>query len=61
MKDNVIQDGKWEFNEEVANCFEDMLQRSIPQYDIMRKTTFELASSFLENKKWFSLLDIGIS
>lgn len=61
MRDNVIQEGKWVFDEEVANCFEDMLQRSIPQYDVMRKTTFELASPFLENKKWFSLLDIGCS
>lgn len=61
MKDNVMPKGKWVFDEEVANCFEDMLSRSIPQYDVMRKTTFELASSFLENKKIFSLLDIGCS
>lgn len=61
MKDNVMPEGKWVFDEKVANCFEDMLQRSIPQYDIMRKTTFELASSFLEDKKIFSLLDIGCS
>lgn len=61
VKDNVMPEGKWVFDEEVANCFEDMLQRSIPQYDVMRSTTFDLASSFLKNKRKFSLLDIGCS
>jgi tRNA (cmo5U34)-methyltransferase len=61
MKDNIISEGKWVFDEEVANCFEDMLQRSIPQYEIMRKLTFELGSFFLKDKKWFSLLDVGCS
>ena len=37
-KDNIMQNGKWKFNEEVSNCFEDMLERSIPQYETMRQT-----------------------
>lgn len=61
IRDNVVPKDKWVFDEEVAECFEDMLQRSIPQYEIMRKSTFELASSFLEDKRKFSLLDIGCS
>lgn len=61
IRDNIVPKDKWVFDEEVADCFEDMLQRSIPQYEIMRKATFELATSFLENKKKFSLLDIGCS
>ena len=28
--DNVSMDGKWEFNSEVAKCFANMLERSIP-------------------------------
>ena len=35
MKDNILVDKKWEFDSNVADCFEDMLSRSIPQYDVM--------------------------
>ena len=28
--DNVVPKDKWEFDESVAECFEDMLTRSIP-------------------------------
>lgn len=30
MKDNVKPGEKWEFNEDVAACFANMLERSIP-------------------------------
>ena len=63
MKDNLIQkeNSKWEFNKEVTDCFEDMLSRSIPQYDIMRSTVTDLARSILEKKENFSCLDLGCS
>lgn len=46
-KDSVMPEGKWAFDSEVTGCFEDMLRRSIPQYEVMRSTTAELAASFL--------------
>ena len=63
MKDNLIQkeNSKWEFNKEVTDCFEDMLSRSIPQYDIMRNTVTDLAKSILKEKESFSCLDLGCS
>ena len=63
MKDNLIQkeNSKWEFNKEVTDCFEDMLSRYIPQYDIMRNTVTDLAKSILKEKESFSCLDLGCS
>lgn len=66
-KDAVyVKEGeKWSFNEGVADCFEDMLERSIPQYQVMRKAVFDLASykikDSIENGRVFSMLDIGCS
>jgi tRNA (cmo5U34)-methyltransferase len=42
-----IPDNKWAFDESVTACFEDMLQRSIPQYDIMRQAVFTLGCHFV--------------
>ena len=36
MKDQVMPEGKWEFNQEVTDCFDEMLERSIPAYNDMR-------------------------
>lgn len=33
---HLPQGDKWEFDAGVTECFEDMLRRSIPQYDVMR-------------------------
>ena len=64
-EDNVIAPEKWEFDEAVANCFENMLERSIPQYSIMRKSVADLAYSIIaENdvkKSVYQVLDIGCS
>ena len=43
MDDKVIPEGKWQFNGEVANCFDGMLRRSIPQIDVMRQAVTDLA------------------
>lgn len=62
--DNVIPKDKWEFDESVANCFENMLERSIPQYDVMRKSVTDLAYSVINSrprKEVFQLLDVGCS
>lgn len=62
--DNVVPKEKWEFDKSVADCFENMLSRSIPQYDIMRDSVASLASDVLNYqsiKENFDILDIGCS
>lgn len=51
--------GKWEFDESVTNVFDDMLRRSIPQYDVMRQTVTEIAATFAEPKT--HIVDLGCS
>lgn len=65
MKDNIMPEGKWEFDKNVTDCFEDMLSRSIPQYDLMRESSANLAYDVVKNSKHkkesFNILDIGCS
>lgn len=58
-KDEILPDGNWEFDDEVTACFDDMLSRSIPQYDMMRKIVSEMASNFLRSNT--NVIDIGCS
>jgi len=63
-KDKVMPEGKWEFDAEVAESFEDMLIRSIPQYDVMRDTVFNLVKYFIGDEfkiKFPTIMDIGSS
>lgn len=60
-KDNVVPKDKWEFNESVADCFENMLERSIPQYDVMRESVVQMSDIFLQKSKYPLLVDIGCS
>ena len=57
--DQTVPAGAWEFDESVTQVFDDMLQRSIPQYDAMRQTVFELASTFLTEDD--TVVDLGCS
>lgn len=62
--DNVEPGEKWEFDESVTNCFENMLSRSIPQYDVMRDSVASLAYDMIYNnvtKESFQILDLGCS
>lgn len=61
--DNIEPGDKWEFDSNVAECFENMLQRSIPQYSLMRDSIVGLSKYILEhsNKHTVNLLDIGCS
>ena len=43
--DHVLADGRWEFDEEVTRVFDDMLARSIPQYQTMRGLVSDLTWS----------------
>lgn len=59
MQDSVIMKGNWTFNEEVALCFDDMLQRSIPNYDVMRDLIIKLGKQYVD--KSINIIDLGCS
>lgn len=58
-RDEVLATGKWEFDEAVTAVFDDMLARSIPGYEEMRRTTTELARRFAIPGT--SIIDLGCS
>jgi tRNA (cmo5U34)-methyltransferase len=41
-----VPTGRWAFDESVTEVFSDMLTRSIPQYEVMRKAVFELGLKY---------------
>jgi len=41
-----VPTGSWKFDDSVTAVFDDMLQRSIPQYDVMRETVHHIATDF---------------
>lgn len=50
---------KWEFNQEVTDIFDEMLEKSIPQYSVMRKACFDVACKYIKHNTDF--LDLGSS
>lgn len=52
-------DGKWTFDGDVTECFDDMLERSIPQYRVMRGTVTRLARRF--RRDGTDVIDLGAS
>ncbi len=50
---------KWEFDESVTKVFTDMLRRSIPQYEVMRKAVFDMGRKFA--KPGTHIVDLGCS
>lgn len=57
--DNVTPKQKWEFDSDVASCFANMLERSIPDYRSMRSLVFELGERFIKPGTYIT--DIGCS
>src|SRR3974377_906325 len=57
MRDHIKVEGRWQFDEEVAAVFDDMLRRSIPQYDLMRKICFDLGRRYVKPKT--DVVDLG--
>lgn len=57
--DNITPNKRWEFNGDVASCFADMLERSIPDYRSMRSLVYELGERFIKPETYIS--DIGCS
>jgi len=61
--DTTIPNSKWEFNSDVTEVFSNMLERSIPQYDIMRDGVYNLGCQILDkyNNDKVKILDLGCS
>jgi tRNA (cmo5U34)-methyltransferase len=58
-KDEVMPTDKWEFDKDVTEAFDDMLARSIPQYEVMRKAVYALACYFIQPHT--AVVDMGSS
>jgi len=50
---------KWAFDESVTSVFDDMLERSIPQYAVMRQIVTDAASAFVQPQT--DIVDLGCS
>lgn len=48
---------RWEFDQSVADVFDDMLRRSIPQYEVMRSAVNEIARRFA--RPGTAIVDLG--
>lgn len=59
MQDQILANGRWTFDADVTTVFDDMLSRSIPQYDIMRKACFDIGSKYVQENTWIT--DLGAS
>ena len=57
--DTTMPDGRWAFDESVTAAFEDMLGRSIPQYEVMRSAVLAVGRPFV--KPDTDILDLGCS
>jgi tRNA (cmo5U34)-methyltransferase len=51
--------GRWAFDEEVSRIFDDMLRRSIPAYETMRRLVFEVGVRFVSERS--VIVDLGCS
>lgn len=58
-RDETMPVGKWTFDGDVTEAFDDMLARSIPQYEVMRDTVFTLGATFVQQHT--SIVDLGCS
>lgn len=57
--DEVIKSGKWSFDQEVSEVFDNMLERSIPDYENMRRLVFSIGSRYVMPDT--AIMDIGCS
>jgi len=59
MQDTIIPKEKWQFDNNVTDVFDDMLLRSIPQYEVMRKAVFDFGCKYQINNT--AIIDLGCS
>jgi tRNA (cmo5U34)-methyltransferase len=57
--DQVVPGDRWVFDDEVAAVFDDMLARSIPQYDVMRAAVADVGARYVQPNT--AVLDLGCS
>ncbi len=57
--DKFTRPGEWAFDQEVTNAFDDMLARSIPQYETMRGLVARLAEEYV--RPGTHVVDLGCS
>jgi tRNA (cmo5U34)-methyltransferase len=50
---------RWQFDASVTEVFDNMLVRSVPQYEVMREAVFELGSRFVRPET--TIVDLGCS
>lgn len=58
---NHTPSGDWAFDDSVAGVFPDMLRRSIPDIDGLRRTTLEVVVDSIAGKSYPRVLDVGSS
>lgn len=56
-----MPDGKWAFDANVTAVFDDMIERSIPQYATMRAACNEITNHVLGGRRANVVLDLGCS
>jgi tRNA (cmo5U34)-methyltransferase len=59
LKDQVMPKGKWEFDQEVTDCFDEMLERSIPAYNDMRELVTRIGKRYVKRRT--TIADLGCS
>lgn len=59
MQDKIMQEGAWVFDDNVASVFDDMLERSIPQYKVMRSLVDSMVRYYA--KPDTAIIDLGTS
>ena len=57
--DKTMPKDKWEFDAEVTKVFDNMLDRSIPQYRVMRELVVKWAENYIGNDE--VIIDLGSS
>lgn len=57
--DETMPEGRWVFDDAVTDAFDDMLERSIPQYHVMRDAVFSIGREFVQEQS--DVIDIGCS
>lgn len=59
LVDQTMPEKEWQFNQDVTAVFDDMLSRSIPQYEVMRKAVFDLGREYAQFGTF--IIDMGCS
>jgi tRNA (cmo5U34)-methyltransferase len=57
--DQTVPQSSWQFDQDVTAVFDNMLERSIPQYDLMRRLVFYLSRPFVQPGT--AIVDLGCS